>query len=798
MLALYRSGRQADALALYGRLRRLLDDELGLAPGHDVRRLQEAILRHDPALDVTAPAPGPAPATRATSAVNLPVHLTRFVGRGRELERVARTLAEHRLLTLIGTGGVGKTRLAVAVAQRVPFPPVNEVAFVPLAGVTEPALVLPAVARVLDVPEQPEATPLAGLRRHVGDRRLLLVLDNFEQVTAAAAAVVELLGACPCLRVLATSRVPLRVAGERRVEVPPLALPAAGAGPEAVAASEAAALYLDRAQAVRADVGLDGDAADAVAQLCVRLDGLPLALELAAAHAVVLPPRALLDRLARRLDLPAGSLGDVPPRQRTLRATLDWSHDLLGPGARRLFAHLAVFVGGATLEAVEAVCADRADGTGVLEALTALVDSGLVHSQPANGGQRFRMLETVREYALERLNDLGPATAAAAHGRHAAHLLAMAEAGKPPPGFADDRRLTQIDGEADDVHAALRWAIEAGEAELAGRLAAALYRWWLSTGRLGDGRHWTGRLLGRPDELPPLLLAEVLLADGFLAANQGDYTHAANRYEQSRVLWAAQNQPAGQARCLYGLATVCNGRNEFAAATALYEQSLPLARRGGDELMVVRILSNLGAGAEGQGDHARARALYEEALSAAHRVGSPGEACAITVQLALMVQVGGDPERAAVLAAGGVEAARATGSPNRLSFALLIAGVVALRSGDQALARARYTEALAIAQEGGLTAYVADCLSGLAGAARLGGDTDRAVRLFAAAAGLLERAGLAPERGADRECYDAHLAALRAELPAAAFDDAWAAGRAMTEQTAIAAALHPPCPVPHR
>ena len=784
MLALYRSGRQADALVAYDRLRRTLGEELGLEPGHEVARLQQAILRQDPSLDAPA---APAPAARAVRAVNVPTVLTSFVGRAHELDRVMRTLTEHRLVTLTGTGGVGKTRLAVAVADRAADLQVDEVAFVPLAGVTEASLVLPAIARLLDVAEEAGTSPLASLRGHIGDGRMLLVLDNLEQVTAAAGVVVELLGACPALRVLTTSRVPLKAAGERRVPVPPLALSARGQDHAGHATSEAAELYLDRARAVHPDLVVDGAVDAAVARLCERLDGLPLALELAASHAAVLPPQALLDRLTRRLDLSAAA-HDVPRRQRTLRATLDWSFDLLGPAARRLFVRMAVFGGGAALASVEAVCgdggADDAAG-GVLEALTALVDTGLVRTEAVGVAPRFRMLETIREYALERLHERDEARGA--HRCLAEHMLMLARVGKPPPGFADDRRLEHLDAEADNIHEALRWAVAEGETELAGLLAAAAYRWWFSSGRFSVGRHWTGRVLEHVDSLSPLLRAEVLLADAVLAANQGDYDHAVTRYEQSRLLWAAYDAPGGQARCLYGRAAIVNAHDP-ATASALLEQSLELTRRSGDDLMAVRITANLGAIAEAQSDHARARALYEDALAAASRVGSPAEVSATSVQLALMLQVTGHPERVAALANAGVAAARASGSSSALTFALPLAGVVALGAAEPALAAERFAEALAIARDSGQITHYADCLCGLAAVAQMRGEPERAVRLFAAGAAVLDRAGIVAERGADQDCYTRHLALARRELSTAACEAAWAAGQTMTDE-AIAVSL---------
>ena len=359
-------------------------------------------------------------------------------------------------------------------------------------------------------------------------------------------------------------------------------------------------------------------------------------------------------------------------------------------------------------------------------------------------------------------------------------MLTLARVGKPPPGFADDRRLEHLDAEADNVHEGLRWAVAEGIGSR-GLLAAAAYRWWFSSGRFSVGLHRTGRVLEHVDLLSPLLRAEVLLADAVLAANQGDYDHAVTRYEQSRLLWAAHDVPGGRP------AASTDGRRSATPTTRpprrpCSNKAWSSTRRSGDHLMAVRITANLGAIAEAQSDHARARALYDEALAAARRVGSPAEVSATSVQLALMLQVTGHPERSAALAEEAVAAARASGSSSALTFALPLAGVVALGDAEPALAAERFAEALAIARDTGQITHYADCLCGLAAVAQMSGEPERAVRLFAAGTAALDRAGIVPERGADQDCYDRHLALTRRELPAAAFEAAWAAGQTMTDE----------------
>jgi predicted ATPase/DNA-binding SARP family transcriptional activator len=477
MLALYRGGRQAEALEAYAAARRRLVEELGMEPGPELRELEQRILRHDPGLVPASPA--------APGAAALPTAPTPFLGRELELAAVTALLNrdEVRLLTLTGAGGTGKTRLALAAARELEPAFRDGARFVGLATVRDPALVASTVAAALGAGETGAGSVETALFEHLRDQHTLLVLDNFEQVTAAAPLVAELLGAAPRLKVLVTSRGVLRVSAEHEYPVPPLPLPdPADAGdPDSLLRNEAVALFVERARAVRPGFALDGEAR-AVVDICAALDGLPLALELAAARVKVLSPSALRDRLERRLPLLERGPADLPGRQRTMRATIDWSYDLLDEADRALFARLAVFAGGCTVEAAEAVCEADLDG------LAALVDASLLRERPGGRAEtRFAMLEVVREYAVERLEASGESERL--RRRHAGHYADLGERAEPElTGAEAVRWLGYLEAEHDNIRAALAWAGTAGEREVELRLAGSMHYFWRSPVRAAHRR----------------------------------------------------------------------------------------------------------------------------------------------------------------------------------------------------------------------------------------------------------------------------------------------------------------------
>jgi predicted ATPase/DNA-binding CsgD family transcriptional regulator len=679
----------------------------------------------------------------------LPAPLTGFVGRGHEVAAVAALLRQDgvRLVTLTGPGGVGKTRLAVTVAESLAPEYADGVAFVDLTPVVDADLVAPAVARALGLREigvRPAAEVVADVLRH---RQLLLVVDNFEQVLDAAPLVSRLLGACPRLRVLATSRVLLRLSGEHAVAVPPLGLPADGGDPvAAVAAADAGRLFVDRARAARSDFALTGATAAAVAAICRRLDGLPLAIELAAARVAHLPPIALLARLDRRLPVLTGGPRDLPARQRTLRDAIAWSHDLLTEDERVLFRRLAVFVGGFTLEAAEAVAGAPGDsGTDALDGIGALVASSLLRQVDGpDGAPRYAMLETVREFALERLEASDEADAV--RRAHAAYFAAFAEAvgyhiyQAPDPSDV----LARTDADRDNLRAALSWADARGEAVLLCRVAVGLQHYWIDRGPYGEAWAWVDRALAAAGGVPAPLQASVVRT----------------------------------------AATMARVRGDLDAAEALGGEALALARALADDLAVVDALILLGFVAEDRGDFARSRALAEEALAVARPLDHPFWTTFALRNAGWLALLDGDPDSAERLQGKALDRARRGGLRYWAALVQSDLAALALRRGEHARAAALWQERLHLIWNEWSLRWALEGLGEIAAAC---GEAERAARLFGAAEALRERLGtnLVPRLVAE---YAAILAPVRAVLGEAAFAAAWNAGRAMTPAAARAEA----------
>ncbi|MDQ3699908.1 MAG: tetratricopeptide repeat protein, partial [Chloroflexota bacterium] len=698
-----------------------------------------------------------------------------------------------RLVTLLGPGGVGKTRLAMEVAAHVCTAYPDGTALVPLATLTDPALVGAAVAQALGVREVGGEALSDTLRTHLRDRRLLLILDNLEHLLPAASLVAELLAACPGLAVLATSRIVLRLLPEHVFVVPPLAVPESvdSLAPDALLTYGAVELFVERARAADARFTLTDEDAPAVARICRRLDGLPLALVLAAACARLFPPRALDARLAEhRLTVLGEGFRDVPTRQRTLRGAMDWSYGLLPVQEGVLFRRLAVFAGGCTLVAAETVCAsDTRDGTlaDVLRGLAALVDKSLIWVHEASDGEpRFGMLETMREYALERLHESGEAEDV--RRRHAAYYLALAEAAEPRLWEAEQEVwLHRLALEHGNLLAVLHWSVDGGASDTALRLAGALWRFWSTRGHLGEGRVWLARALGLPAG-PVAARARALTAAGTLAYQQGDYAAASAHYETGLALKRVLGDLQGVANSLNGLGNVAALRGEYAVARALFEESLAVRRRLRDRWGVAAALHNLGYVSHQEGGLAAARRYYEESLTAEQELGNRHGVALSLGNLALVVAEGGDPDGARPLVEESLAIAQELGDRSGAAHALHNLGDLALDRGDRATAGARYTACLALWDEVGDRGGMAYALEGLAGLAAAGADWARALRLAGAAATLRDTLGL-PLSPPERAQLERRLRSARRALgPAATV--AWDEGRALLPGQALAYARH--------
>ena len=691
---------------------------------------------------------------------NLPVQLTPLIGRDGAIARICSMLERDgaRLVTLTGPGGTGKTRLALAVAAELldHFP--DGAWLVDFAHLSDPALVPSTIAATLNVRETGAQSVRDALGAFLSSKRLLLVLDNYEHLLVAAPVVTELLQAGPEVAVLVTSRESLRLRAEQDVAVAPLALPVEHAIPalETLAQVSSVTLFVQRAQAAQADFALTNENAVAVAEICRRLDGLPLAIELAAARIKVLAPQALLVRLEHRLPLLTGGARDAPARQRTLRDAIAWSYDLLPEEEQSLFRQLGVFAGGATLEAVEAVANPNGDFD-VFGGLAGLVDKSLLRSREGTGGEpRFSMLETVREYALERLAASGEETAT--RQRQAMFCLSLVEPATLEPHQSEFGRwggqehswwLERVSTELDNLRGALAWAIESGNAEMALRLSGATEDFWYLRGHFREGRHWLERSLAIDAASPPALRARTLLGAGNLAHYQGvDETAAAY---------------VGQGLELY--------------------EELGDVRGSGIALFTLGIL------AEDHGDYVTAKRLLLDAQTRFDAEGDDSYALGASYHLGVVLYGLREPRQATALLQEVEREARRNDNSPHLAGVLTYLGLIACEQSDFVRAAAWQAEALRLDQASANQQGIMWGLAGIAVLAAESGSYESATRLLSAADRQRDRVGIGPFALPERIAYERARDTVLGQLDASTFEEAWAAGRELSLQEAVAEAL---------
>jgi predicted ATPase/class 3 adenylate cyclase len=738
---------------------------------------------------------------------NLPIQRRELVGREKELAAVHALLTREStgLLTLTGPGGTGKTRLALQIAADLidDFP--DGAYFVNLTPIREPSLVISTISQTIDLRVDGGRSPAESLKEFLRDKRMLLVLDNFEQVLEAAPAVSELLAIAPRLKVLVTSRAVLHLVGEQEYRVPALQLPDPARLPPLAMLPQygAIALFVERAQLVNPAFELTSENAVVVAEICQKLDGLPLAIELAAARIRLLPPQAMLGRLESRLRLLTGGARDLPAHQQTLRSAVGWSYDLLGPAEQQLFRRMSLFVGGCTLEAAEAVCGDvdvgndagedagdvdMGNDTDMLEDLSSLLDKSLLHQDELNNEPRFRMLETIREYGLEMLDASGEKEAI--QDRHTAYFSQLIQDDwHELSGSLQSERMSRIEAEWGNIQAVLASVLggEPGDLEIALQMCWNLILFWVPSRHIDEGRMWAERAVNAPGAAAMPSYAKGLIVAGSLARVQGD--HAASRalIEQVVPLLRAQGDKQTLGHALFGLAEDAVWQEGPEAARPLYEESIALLKEVGDEYGLSQALITAAGVATHSGDFDRARSFLEDSLAILRKRGS--------FEIGRVLDLLGDIARierdyaAAEAYYGEALAFVRRGSIKVLLPALLHnIGHVAVGKGEIEEARKLFEESLAEHLETKDKAGVAESLAGFAAVATARGEGAKAGRLFGAAAALWEVIG-APMWLAERAEWERNVAAARRQLDDATWQSAWAEGRAMSMEEAIEYAL---------
>ncbi len=780
------------------------------------------------------PADFPPLKTLDASANNLPIQTTPFIGREQEVATLCGLLRrpEVRLVTLSGPGGVGKTRLALHVAAEMVDQFADGVFLVPLAHLSDPERVVPAIARKLAIREVGDQPHIELLKNALKDKEMLLVLDNFEQVTAAAVQLAEVLATCPNITMLVTSREVLHLQAEHECVVTPLSLPDLESLPDLIALSqyEAVALFIERAQAVKPDFAVTNANAPAVAAICACLDGLPLAIELAAARVKYFPPQTLLTRLEQGLSVLSGGARDLPARQQTLRGAMAWSYDLLSPREQQLFRRLSVFVNGCTLDASEEVCTAAGPLEGdLLEGLMSLFDKSLLRQiEETEGEPRFWMLQTLREFGLEVLAASGEIEAT--RQAHAVYYLRLAEEAEPQLKSAQQSAwLARLQVEHVNLRAALRWLREQGAKEMMLRLSGALGYFWELDGHWSEGRAFLEQALAVSEGVAPAVRAKTLNAASMLIGQQGDHQQAMALGEQSLALYRQLDDTPGIAGSLYNLGTLAWVRGNVAIARSLLDEALALFRKLDDPwgardtlqlLATIAVdwgeyskacplldealaLSREAKDKRGiastlvvwawmliwaENDHVKARSLLEECIALSREVHDKGIESLGEFFLGIVAVAEGEYSKARTLLEESIARSRKMGNQRNVALGLLVLGESAFAQSDYATARALYEESLAILRKIDYQSMIANCLDHVAAVAVVQGQATAGVRLWAAVEKLHEDIGL-PRPPFLRMVYEQSVAAARTTLGEEAFAAVWAEGRTKPLDEVIADVL---------
>ncbi len=720
----------------------------------------------------------------------LPHPLTSFIGREGEQLEVAGLITQRRLVTLIGTGGVGKTRLALQVANQLADRFRDGIYFIELASLHDAALAPAAISRALGMEEQGSQPLHITLHRYLQLREALLVLDNCEHlVPALANTVAELLAASPRLHILATSRESLHIHGETTHRVLPLALPAPTTPitPPAISQYEAVQLFVARATAIQPSFRLGPDNVAAIHAICQQLDGLPLAIELAVARLSVLSVTQIMAQLGNRFRLLADRLRGVAPRHQTLRALIDWSYDLLPQGEQALLRHLAVFSGGFTLDAIAGMLG--ADALDVLDTLTELLNKSMIYPLTESESEpRFAMLETIREYALLKLEESGEA--GVWHLRHAEYYLAFSQNAEAElKGGQQGQWLNRLERDYDNLRAVFAWSLGTpAHAQIALKLGAALWRFWQARGPISEGRLWLEQALARTDHEDLSSRAKALDGAGCLAYLQSDYVAAQQLLESCLLLRRGLDDQQGIATALSHLAAVFVQQSDYSHARALYEECLSISRALDDGLGIRTSLNNLGIIAESEGNPQLAKDLYEQSLAIAQATGNQA---AVASTYANLGDIAYDQQQYLVARQffeASLNIVRELGDKWNIAYALMKLGNVATAFGDYDLARSWYIESLTLQDKLGDRLGISAILEGMAAIAAAVGQVERAAHLWGACEIIREQIN-SPIFPTNRHVYDRYVADARAALGIAAFTLAWQAGRMMDQQAAIAYAL---------